>query len=52
MGSKIFSFAQTGIYIACIVAVAADEPSSSIRSICMVVALEYLVHCVRYPFRD
>ena len=52
MGSKKFSFAQTEIYIAGIVAVAVDGHSSSIGSNCMVVALEYLVHCVRYPFRD
>ena len=42
MGLKSFSFAQTEIYVACILAVVADGRCSSIRSNRMVVALAYL----------
>ena len=41
-GFEDFSFVQTEIYIACVIAVAADGPSSSIGTNCMVAALEYL----------
>lgn len=49
----LFSFAQTEIYIACILAVAADGPSSSIGSNCMVVALEclYIVYDIHSEIR-
>ncbi len=53
MGSKKFSFGETEIYIACIVAVAADGPSSSIVSNCMVLALEclYIVYDIHSEVR-
>ena len=49
----MFSFAQTEIYIACILAMAADGPSSSIVSNCMVLALEclYIVYDIHSEVR-
>ncbi len=50
---KMLSFGEKEIYIACIVAVAADGPSSSIGSNCMVLALEclYIVYDIHSEVR-
>ena len=52
-GFKMFSYGEREIYIACIVAVAADRPSSSIGSNCMVLALEclYIVYDIHSEVR-